>query len=92
MSNMKQRCETMVIEAKNYSTYEDYKKAIIDVIDTLITNDYIVVAKQEIKDTIILEYNHKDFNLSEYWNAWVSIDEYIDDINNADSAESELTC
>lgn len=79
MSNMKDRCKTIVIEAKNYLTYEDYKRAIIDVIETLTTNGYVTVVKQQIKNTMTIEYNHENFKLSGYWNAWVSESEVVCD-------------
>nr|DAU29321.1 MAG TPA: hypothetical protein [Caudoviricetes sp.] len=73
---MNKKCETIVIQECNYETYEDYKRAIIDLIDTLIKNDYVVVVRQEINNMII-EYNFIDENLSDSRLVWLGCDEYV---------------
>lgn len=73
---MNKKCETIVIQECNYETYEDYKRAIIDLIDTLVKNDYVVVVRQELNNMII-EYNFIDENLSHSRLVWLGCDEYV---------------
>jgi hypothetical protein len=73
---MNKKCETIVIQECNYETYEDYKRAIIDLIDTLVKNDYVVVVRQELNNMII-EYNFIDENLSDSRLVWLGCDEYV---------------
>lgn len=73
---MNKKCETIVIQERNYETYEDYKRAIIDLIDTLVKNDYVVVVRQELNNMII-EYNFIDENLSDSRLVWLGCDEYV---------------
>ena len=73
---MNKKCETIVIQERNYETYEDYKRAIIDLIEILVKNDYVVVVRQELNNMII-EYNFIDENLSDSRLVWLGYDEYV---------------
>ena len=73
---MNKKCETIVIQECNYETYEDYKRAIIDLIDILVKNDYVVVIRQELNNMII-EYNFIDEKLSYSRLVWLGEDEYV---------------
>ena len=73
---MNKKRKTIVIQERNYETYEDYKRAIIDLIDTLVKNDYVVVVRQELNNMII-EYNFIDENLSDSRLVWLGCDEYV---------------
>lgn len=73
---MNKKCETIVIQECNYETYEDYKRVIIDLIDTLVKNDYVVVVREELNNMII-EYNFIDENLSDSRLVWLGCDEYV---------------
>lgn len=73
---MNKKCETIVIQECNYETYEDYKRAIIDLIDILVKNDYVVVIRQELNNMII-EYNFIDEKLSDSRLVWLGEDEYV---------------
>lgn len=86
---MNKKCETIVIQERNYETYEDYKGAIIDLIDTLVKNDYVVVVRQELNNMII-EYNFIDENLSDSRLVWLGCDEYVmSDVSEEDDKDEE---
>lgn len=86
---MNKKCETIVVQERNYETYEDYKGAIIDLIDTLVKNDYVVVVRQELNNMII-EYNFIDENLSDSRLVWLGCDEYVmSDVSEEDDKDEE---
>lgn len=86
---MNKKCKTIVIQECNYETYEDYKRAIIDLIDTLVKNDYVVVVRQELNNMII-EYNFINENLSDSRLVWLGCDEYVvSDVSEEDDKDEE---
>lgn len=86
---MSKRCETTIICEKNYNSYSGYKMAIIDMIDTLVKNGYVVIVRQEMDGMMILEYNHTDVDLSGYTLEWIGDDEYVETVTNADECDSD---
>ena len=71
---MEKRCEELIICESNYTSYSGYKMAIINTIDNLLKNDYVVVVRQEIDGVMILEFNHIDVGLSGYTLKWIGDD------------------
>lgn len=61
---MEKRYEEMIICESNYPSYSEYKMAIIDTIDNLVKNGYVVVVRQKIDGVMVLEFNHTDVGLS----------------------------
>lgn len=86
---MSKRCEELFICKANYKDDSEYKIAIANTISTLLTNDYIVVVKQEMSDFVILEYNLDDVGASGYSLEWVADDEYIEKYDNGSAEESD---
>lgn len=86
---MEKRYEEMIICESNYSSYSEYKMAIIDTIDNLVKNGYVVVVRQEIDGVMILEFNHTDVDLSGYTLEWIGDDEYVETVTKADEEDSD---
>lgn len=86
---MEKRCEELIICEGNYASYSEYKMAIADTITTLLTNDYIVVVRQEMESFVILEYNHNDVGMSGYTLEWVADDECVESCDRKDKEESD---
>lgn len=86
---MEKRYEELFICKQNYKNDDEYKMAIANTITTLLTNNYIVVVRQEMESFVILEYNHDDVGMSGYTLEWVADDEYIAGCNRKDKEEEE---
>lgn len=86
---MEKRYEELIICESNYTSYSGYKAAIIDTIDNLVKNGYVVVVRQEIDGVMILEFNHTDVGLSGYTLEWIGDDEYVETVTKADEEDGD---